>query len=57
MVPDAVNNDPILACDPGGFPRVLLHNFRTSEILQTSTHMVMLVQVSKTMAHHLDGRA
>src|SRR4029453_18746744 len=21
MVPDAVNNDPILACDPGGFPR------------------------------------
>jgi len=47
MVPDAVNNDPILACDPGGFPRLLLHNFRTSEILQTPTHMVMLYKFQK----------
>ena len=47
MVPDAVNNDPILACDPGGFPRVILHNFRTSEILQTPTHMVMLYKFQK----------
>ena len=47
MVPDAVNNDPILACDPGGFPRIVLHNFRTSEILQTPTHMVMLYKFQK----------
>ena len=42
MVPDALTNDPILKCDPGGFPRVNLHNFRTSEILQTPTHVVIL---------------
>ena len=42
MVPDALTNDPILKCDPGGFPRINLHNFRTSEILQTLTHMVIL---------------
>ena len=47
MVPDAVNDDPILACDPGGFPRVLLHDFRTSEIEQTPTHMVMLASFKK----------
>jgi hypothetical protein len=47
MVPDAVNNDPILACDPGGFPRIVLHNFRTSEILQTPTHMVVLYKFQK----------
>jgi hypothetical protein len=42
MVPDALTNDPILKCDPGGFPRINLHNFRTSEILQTPTHVVIL---------------
>jgi len=42
MVPDSLTNDPILKCDPGGFPRINLHNFRTSEILQTPTHTVIL---------------
>src|ERR1700680_1213311 len=42
MVPDSLTNDPILKCDPGGFPRIDLHNFRTSEILQTPTHVVIL---------------
>ena len=42
MVPDALTNDPILKCDPGGFPRMNLHNFRTSEILQSPTHVVIL---------------
>jgi len=47
MVPDALTNDPILKCDPGGFPRIVLHNFRTSEILQTPTHMVMIYKFQK----------
>ena len=47
MVADAVNNDPILGCDPGGFPRVVLHNYRTSEILQTPTHVVVLDKFQK----------
>src|SRR5260370_30020648 len=42
MVPDALTNDPILKCDPGSFPPLNLHSFRTSEILQTPTHMVIL---------------
>ena len=58
MVADAVNNDPILACDPGGFPRVVLHNFRTSEILQTPAHMVMLYKFQKRWRTiWTDGRA
>ena len=28
MVADAVNNDPLLKCDPGGFPRLVLHEFQ-----------------------------
>jgi hypothetical protein len=47
MVPDALTNDPILKCDPGGFPRLVLHNFRTSEILQTPTHVVILYKFQK----------
>lgn len=47
MVPDALTNDPILKCDPGGFPRINLHNFRTSEILQTPTHVVILYKFQK----------
>ena len=47
MVPDALTNDPILKCDPGGFPRSVLHNFRTSEILQTPTHVVILYKFQK----------
>ena len=47
MVPDVLTNDPILKCDPGGFPRSVLHNFRTSEILQTPTHVVILYKFQK----------
>jgi hypothetical protein len=47
MVPDAVNNDPILACDPGGFPRIVLHNYRTNQILQTPTQVVILYKFQK----------
>ena len=57
MVPDAINNDPLLRCDPGGFPRIALHNFRTSEILQTPTQVVILYKFQKRWrAIWTDGR-
>lgn len=47
MVPDALNNDPELRCDPGGFPRVQLYEFRSSEILQTQDQVVILYEFQK----------
>jgi hypothetical protein len=41
-VPVAENNDPFQKCDPQGFPRIVLHNFRTSRILQTPENVVIL---------------
>ena len=41
-VPVALNNDPFQRCDPQGFPRIVLHNFRTSRILQTPENVVIL---------------
>jgi hypothetical protein len=58
MVADAVNNDPLLKCDPGGFPRLVLHNFRTSEILQTPEQVVILYEFQKRWrVIWTDGRA
>jgi hypothetical protein len=57
MVPDAVNNDPLLRCDPGGFPRLVLHNFRTSEIFQTPEQVAILYDFQKRWrAIWTDGR-
>jgi hypothetical protein len=47
MVPPALTNDPTPICDPQGFPRVILHNFRTSEILQTQNQVVILYEFNK----------
>ena len=44
MVPEPLNNDPQQRCDPGGFPRILLYNFRTSEILQNADQVVILYE-------------
>jgi hypothetical protein len=41
-VPVGDNNDPFQKCDPQGFPRILLHNFRTSRILQTPESVYIL---------------
>ena len=41
-VPIAESNDPFQACDPQGFPRIVLHNFRTARILQTPENVVIL---------------
>ena len=49
MVPSALTNDPFLmpGCDPQGFPRIVLHNFRTSRIIQTPENVVILYTFNK----------
>ena len=57
-VPTAFVNDPMDICDPQGFPRVLLHNFRTSQIVQTENQMLVLYQFNKKWrVIWTDGRA
>ena len=47
MVPSALTNDPMPGCDPQGFPRIVLHNFRTSRIIQTPENVVILYEFNK----------
>jgi hypothetical protein len=47
MVPSALSNDPMPGCDPQGFPRIVLHNFRTSRIIQTPQNVVILYEFNK----------
>jgi hypothetical protein len=47
MVPSALTNDPMPGCDPQGFPRLVLHNFRTSKIIQTPENVVILYLFNK----------
>jgi hypothetical protein len=53
MVLSAVTNDPVkggdtgYGCDPTGFPRLLLYNFRTSRIIQTPENVVILYMFNK----------
>src|SRR3989449_4677250 len=47
MVPSALTNDPMPGCDPQGFPRIVLHNFRTSRIIQTPENVVVLYEFNK----------
>ena len=47
QVPSALTNDPMPGCDPQGFPRILLHNFRTSRIIQTPQNVVILYEFNK----------
>ena len=47
MVPSALTNDPMPGCDPQGFPRIVLHNFRTSRIIQTPDNVVILYEFNK----------
>lgn len=57
MVPSALTNDPMPGCDPQGFPRVTLHNFRTSRIIQTSDSVVLLYEFNhKWRTIWTDGR-
>jgi hypothetical protein len=46
-VPTAFVNDPVDICDPQGFPRIVLHNFRTSQIVQTADQVLILYEFNK----------
>ena len=47
MVPSAQTNDPVASCDPQGFPRIVLHNYRTTRIIQTPENIVILYLFNK----------
>jgi hypothetical protein len=47
QVPSALSNDPLPGCDPQGFPRIVLHNARTEQIIQTPNQLVILYQFNK----------
>ena len=58
QVPSAMTNDPMPGCDPQGFPRIVLHNAHTEQILETSTQVVILYQFNKKWrVIWTDGRA
>ena len=46
-VPSALSNDPVPLCDPQGFPRIVLHNFRASQIFQTANQVTILYLFNK----------
>jgi hypothetical protein len=47
MVASALTNDPVPGCNPQGFPRIVLHNFRTSQIIQTPKSVVILYEFNR----------
>src|SRR5207253_11334733 len=58
QVPSALTNDPMPGCNPQGFPRVVLHNAHTEQIIQTTTQVVILYQFNKKWrVIWTDGRA
>ncbi len=58
QVPPADSNDPVPGCDPQGFPRIVLHNFRTSWIIQNQDNVVILYEFNKKWrVIWTDGRA
>ena len=46
QVPSALTNDPMPGCNRG-IPRVVLHNFRTSRVIQTPENVVILYEFNK----------
>lgn len=50
-----LGNDPILMCDPMGYPRILFWNNYPDEILQTPNRIVMFFDWFY-LSHHLDRR-
>jgi hypothetical protein len=57
-VPVANSNDPLVTCDPLGFPRAILHELRGMEFVQTPTRVVQLLQYQRAFREiWTDGRS
>ena len=57
-VPVANSNDPLVTCDPLGFPRSILHELRGMEFVQTPTRVVQLLQYQRAFREiWTDGRS
>jgi hypothetical protein len=57
-VASALSNDPQPTCEPQGWPRILLHNYRTAQILQTPKQVLILYQFNRKWRNiWTDGRA
>ncbi len=46
-VPTGLVNDPLDSCDPAGFPRDLLFEFRAFQVVQTANQMLVLYQYQR----------
>ena len=56
-VPAQQGNDPLNICDPPGFPRMDLHEFRLIEITQNAAQVIILNQMFRTWRNiWTDGR-
>lgn len=57
-VPVAESNDPLVTCDPLGFPRSILHERRGMELVQTPNKIVQLLQYQRVFREiWTDGRS
>jgi hypothetical protein len=55
--PVAESNDPLVTCDPLGFPRSVLHELRGIEFVQTPNKVLQLLQYQRTFREiWTDGR-
>ena len=56
-VPVAESNDPLVTCDPLGFPRAVLHELRGMEFVQSPDKVVQLLQYQRVFREiWTDGR-
>jgi hypothetical protein len=57
-VPVAESDDPLVTCDPLGFPRSILHELRGMELVQSPDRVVQLLQYQRTFREiWTDGRS
>jgi hypothetical protein len=56
--PVAQSNDPLVTCDPLGFPRSVMHELRGMEFVQAPNKMVQLLQYQRVFREiWTDGRS
>jgi len=57
-VASALSNDPQPTCEPQGWPRIILHNYRTAQIVQTPKQVLILYQFNRKWRNiWTDGRS